>query len=141
DPRRHVWKCPGRGPSSSTREGVARQRNVDRLGGWRRGHRSRRNPEPEGVLMSPRILLRSIVIVLVLGDPPGSMAQRPRLEFTRMVAHWDAYSDPGYLPFIDEAKPEVVQVGFYGGHFWSLAHTSFGDGYPAHFPVRGLAEC
>ena len=58
-----------------------------------------------------------------------------------MVAHWAEYSDPGYLPFIDEAKPEVVQVGFYGGHFWSLAHTAFGDGYPAHFPVRGLAEC
>lgn len=91
--------------------------------------------------MSPRVLLRSVVIALVLGCPSVSSAQRPRLEFTRMVAHWDGYSDPGYLTFIDEAKPEVVQVGFYGGHFWSLAHTPFGNGYPAHFPVRGLAEC
>ena len=64
-----------------------------------------------------------------------------RFEFTRMVAHWADYADPGYLPFIEEAKPEVVQVGFYGAHFWSLADTPFGSGYPAHFPVRGHVEC
>ena len=65
----------------------------------------------------------------------------PRLEFTRMVAHWADYADPGYLPFIEEAQPEVAQFGFYGAHFWSLAHTPFGKGYPAHFPVQGLTEC
>jgi hypothetical protein len=71
-----------------------------------------------------------------------SMADEPRrLEFTRMVAHWSDYADPDYLAFIDEAQPEVVQVGFYGGHFWSLAHTPQFKGYPAHFPVQGLAEC
>jgi hypothetical protein len=64
-----------------------------------------------------------------------------RLEFTRMIAHWSDYADPGYLPFVDDAKPEVVQVGFYGAHFWSLAHTAFGSGYPAHLPVRGHREC
>jgi hypothetical protein len=58
-----------------------------------------------------------------------------------MVAHWAEYSDPGYLSFIEGAKPEIVQVGFYGAHFRSLAYTPFGIGYPAHFPVRGLAEC
>jgi hypothetical protein len=63
------------------------------------------------------------------------------LEFTRMLAHWAEYSDPGYLPFVDEVKPEIVQVGFYGAHFWSLADTPFGGGYPAHFPVRGHREC
>lgn len=64
-----------------------------------------------------------------------------RLEFTRMVAHWAEYSDPGYIPFIEEAKPEIAQVGFYGGHFWSLAATPYGSGYPAHLPVRGHQEC
>src|SRR5262245_49464845 len=64
-----------------------------------------------------------------------------RLEFTRLVAHWDAYSDPGYLPFIEAAQPEIAQVGFYGAHFWSLAHTPQFSGYPAHFPKQGLAEC
>jgi hypothetical protein len=58
-----------------------------------------------------------------------------------MVAHWADYADPGYLPFIEEAKPEVVQVGFYGAHFWSLVDTPFGGGYPAHLPVRGHGEC
>jgi hypothetical protein len=64
-----------------------------------------------------------------------------RFEFTRMVAHWADYADPGYLSFIEEAKPEIAQVGFYGGHFWSLADTPFGSGYPAHLPVRGHREC
>ena len=64
-----------------------------------------------------------------------------RFEFTRMVAHWAGYSDPGYLSFIEDARPEVVQVGFYGAHFWGLAHTPQFKGYPAHFPIRGLKEC
>lgn len=64
-----------------------------------------------------------------------------RLEFTRLVAHWSDYSDPKYLPFIEEAKPQIAQVGFYGAHFWSLADTPFGKGYPAHLPVQGHREC
>jgi hypothetical protein len=73
---------------------------------------------------------------------PAHWAQAAeRLEFTRMVAHWDAYSDPAYLAFIEEAKPELVQVGFYGAHFWSLADTPYGKGYPAHLPVQGHREC
>jgi len=58
-----------------------------------------------------------------------------------MIAHWDGYGDPDYLKFVEEARPEVAQVGFYGGHFWSLAQTPQFAGYPAHFPVRGLTEC
>ncbi len=65
----------------------------------------------------------------------------PRVEFTRMVAHWSQYGDDDYLEFIDEVQPELVQLGFYGGHFWSLAHTPQFGGYPAHFPVQGIPEC
>src|SRR5687767_7103695 len=76
---------------------------------------------------------------------PNESANLPtasqRFEFTRLIAHWSGYADPGYLPFVDEVKPEVVQVGFYGAHFWSLADTRFGSGYPAHLPVRGHREC
>jgi hypothetical protein len=57
-----------------------------------------------------------------------------------MVAHWTDYADPGYLPFIEDAKVELAQVGFYGAHFWSLAHTPYGKGYPANFPFAGLGE-
>jgi hypothetical protein len=48
--------------------------------------------------------------------------QPKRLEFTRLVAHWEDYVRPGYLEFIEEAQPEIVQVGFYGADFFSLAH-------------------
>ncbi|HBO52099.1 MAG TPA: hypothetical protein DD471_08965, partial [Planctomycetes bacterium] len=61
--------------------------------------------------------------------------------FTRLVAHWDEYSSEGYLKFLDEVKPEVAQVGFWGAHFWSLSATPHGKGYPAHFPVQGHKEC
>jgi hypothetical protein len=63
-----------------------------------------------------------------------------RLEFTRVVAHWAEYGNPDYLKFIEEAQPDIAQVGFYGAHFWSLAHTAQYNGYPANFPVRGLNE-
>ncbi len=69
------------------------------------------------------------------------VAEEEPFEFTRMVAHWAAYGDPDYLKFIEEAEPEVAQIGFYGAHFWSLVHTPQFGGYPAHFPVRGLKEC
>lgn len=82
------------------------------------------------------LLLASVVAPPLLADPP-----EPRAEFTRMIAHWDAYGDDDYLAFVAEARPEVCQLGFYGGHFYSLVHTPEYKGYPAHFPVRGVAEC
>ncbi|MHC5539140.1 hypothetical protein ACYOEI_13055, partial [Singulisphaera rosea] len=81
------------------------------------------------------------VFLWLLGVVAGAgAAEPPRVEFTTMVAHWAEYGDPAYLKFIQEARPEVAQVGFYGAHFWSLGHTPQYNGYPAHFPVRGLNE-
>jgi hypothetical protein len=62
-----------------------------------------------------------IVLMLAAGctRPP---APPQRLEFTRLVAHWQDYVQPGYLEFIDAIQPEIVQVGFYGADFFSLAH-------------------
>lgn len=68
-------------------------------------------------------------------------ARAEDFQFTRMVAHWAEYNDPQYVPFLLEAEPEVVQLGFYGGHFWSLAHTSSYNGYPSHLPLQGHKEC
>jgi hypothetical protein len=68
----------------------------------------------------------------------GSGEEPARFEFTRMIAHWDSYGTPDYIDFVRDAQPELVQVGFYGAHFWSLGHTAQFDGYPCHFPVRGL---
>jgi len=64
-----------------------------------------------------------------------------RHEFTRLIAHWAEYADADYLDFVRDAKPEICQIGFYGGHFYSLVHTPDYKGYPAHFPVQGIDAC
>ena len=58
------------------------------------------------------------------GTPPpdNSRSDPQRLEFTRMIVHWTRYVEPGYLDFVQEAEPEIAQVGFYGADFWSIAH-------------------
>lgn len=104
-----------------------------------------RGQAPERRLSSPpgvglrRAFLCLAAALAVLAAPPGLADQR--LEFTRLIAHWDGYGSPEYLSFVAEVRPEIAQVGFYGAHFWSLAHTPQYAGYPAHFPVRGLEEC
>src|SRR6266545_2347792 len=85
-----------------------------------------------------------VVAMLVRGTMLAAEPKEPtpkRAEFTRLIAHWAEYADDDYLTFVEDAKPDVCQIGFYGGHFYSLAHTPQYKGYPAHFPVRGLAEC
>jgi hypothetical protein len=53
--------------------------------------------------------------------PPSEL--HPPLEFSRMLVHWRQYVDPGYLAFVDEVQPELVQVGFYGVDFWTFSHV------------------
>ena len=73
-------------------------------------------------------MARWLIVLPLLTTSLARADEPPRFEFTRMVAHWDRYGDPEYLKFIREAQPEVVQVGFYGAHFWSLGHTAQFDG-------------
>ncbi|MBA4188858.1 MAG: hypothetical protein C0467_12745 [Planctomycetaceae bacterium] len=82
------------------------------------------------------LAVATLTAVALSADPPKTH----RVEFNRLIAHWDAYGDDDYLKFVEEARPEVCQLGFYGGHFYSLVHTPEYKGYPAHFPVKGLAE-
>jgi hypothetical protein len=84
----------------------------------------------------PRLLLACALTIL----PLSARAAEP-FWFNTLVAHWTDYGTPEYLDFIGEAKPQVAQVGFYGVTFYSVAHTKFGKGYPAHFPVEGTKEC
>lgn len=86
-------------------------------------------------------LLLLLSPVIAVSAEPAKQPAAPRAEFTRLIAHWAEYADPDYLDFVKDARPEVCQIGFYGGHFWSLAHTPQYKGYPAHFPVQGLNEC
>jgi hypothetical protein len=93
------------------------------------------------IFRSASFLLLTISACLYANADSAQAIEAPRVLFTRMIAHWDAYGDPDYLKFVDEARPELAQVGFYGGHYWSLSHTAQFAGYPSHFPVRGLTEC
>jgi hypothetical protein len=92
-------------------------------------------------LMARLLLVFSFLAQLFFGlVTRGEAAEPSRFEFTRLVAHWAEYGDPLYLKFIQDAQPDVAQVGFYGAHFWSLGHTPQYNAYPTHFPVRGLNE-
>ncbi len=93
--------------------------------------------------MSKNVLFLLGMFVLIAQSPHASAQgnKAPFAEFTRMIAHWAEYADPDYLKFVEDARPEVCQIGFYGGHFYSLVHTPQYKGYPAHFPVQGLTEC
>jgi hypothetical protein len=67
-------------------------------------------------------------LLLVSCRQPEQVSTSPRVQFTatefsRLLVHWRQYIDPGYLAFVDEVKPEVVQVGFYGADFWALTHV------------------
>lgn len=98
------------------------------------------------LIRSARPLLLAVLLCACCYDADASARaadERPpgRFEFTRLIAHWAEYADDDYLKFVEDARPEVCQVGFYGGHFYSLAHTPQYSGYPAHLPVQGIAEC
>jgi hypothetical protein len=87
-------------------------------------------------------MFRSLLAVaLVLLWTSGLIAQEaPRVEFTRLIAHWHQYDHADYLPFVEESQPQIVQLGEYGAHFYSLVHTPVYKGYPHHFPVQGIEE-
>jgi lysophospholipase L1-like esterase len=96
------------------------------------------HPNPTG----HRLIADAMTPIVLAALKPDKAQDRPRrLEFLTMVAHWSEYGRPDYFDFIAEAKPELVQLGFYGAHFWSLVDTPQYKGYPAHFPVQGHAAC
>jgi hypothetical protein len=87
------------------------------------------------------LVLSRFTSVANAADPPaGQGGHSDRREFATLVAHWAKYADADYIPFLEAAQPDVAQVGFYGAHYWSLAGTPHGKGYPAHFPLVGLDE-
>lgn len=90
-----------------------------------------------------KMIIRLLLIQLCsLLSQSSVLAQSPeRFEFTRMIAHWARYADDDYLKFVEEARPELCQIGFHGGHFYALVHTPQFKGYPAHFPLQGIKEC
>ena len=86
-----------------------------------------------------RMLLTSLVS-LVLNGTLGTFAQaeepasdqRPRTLFvTRSLTH------PELMPYIRQAKPEIVQIGNYGAMFHGYANHEKSVGWPMQLPVAG----
>jgi hypothetical protein len=59
----------------------------------------------------------SLACAVLLSTSAHAEAPR-RVEFTRLIDHLVGYNDPGYLKFIEDVKPEIVQVGWYGAHLY-----------------------
>ena len=65
---------------------------------------------------------------------------RPPVYFNRYVALLAMAGEPEFIDFLAEARPQVVQMGFYGPQVYGLAETEGGAGYPMRLPVRGIRE-
>src|SRR3954452_7646224 len=64
-------------------------------------------------------MIQSFLLTSAFLLTAAAPAEPPRrVEFTRLVDHLVGYEDPGYLKFIEDVKPEVVQVGWYGAHLY-----------------------
>ena len=84
-----------------------------------------------------------LCMLLLLGWPLVALAQTPepagaepwRTFFvTRSLAH------ERLLPFLQEARPDVVQIGNYGAMFHGYADHPKSTGWPMQLPVSGEAE-
>jgi hypothetical protein len=60
--------------------------------------------------------------------------------FNRYVALLAMAGEPEFIDFLAGARPQVVQMGFYGPQVYGLAETEEGGGYPMRLPVRGIRE-
>ena len=60
--------------------------------------------------------------------------------FNRYVALLAMVGDPEFVDFLAEARPQVVQMGFYGPQLYALGDTDLGSGYPMRLPVRGIDQ-
>lgn len=77
-----------------------------------------------------------------LWSAPRTHPDLPRGDFdirTFFVA-WGDTTKPQFYRFLDEVKPELVQVGFYGPMFHGYADNPASTGYMMRLPVPGQRE-
>ncbi len=60
--------------------------------------------------------------------------------FRTFLVTWTDNGSPEMIEFLRDAKPEIVQVGFYGPMFHSYAYHAKSTGYPMQLPVAGERE-
>ncbi len=60
--------------------------------------------------------------------------------FRTFFVTWTDNGSPEMFEFLEEARPEIVQVGFYGPMFHGYAYHEKSKGYPMRLPVTGERE-
>jgi len=61
----------------------------------------------------------------------------PKFGFKTFFCTWGGTDSPEFKRFLTAARPEIVQVGFYGPMFHGYADNSKSTGYPMQLPVSG----
>jgi len=64
----------------------------------------------------------------------------PDFHFNTFLVSWGGTTSPEFRSFIEAARPEIVQVGFYGPLFHGYADNPKSTGYPMQLPVAGQRE-
>ncbi len=62
---------------------------------------------------------------------------QPGFGFKTFFCTWGGTDSPEFKKFLTVARPEVVQVGFYGPMFHGYADNPLSTGYPMQIPVSG----
>ena len=65
---------------------------------------------------------------------------KPDFHFNTFLVSWGGTTSPEFGKFLDAARPEIVQVGFYGPLFHGFADQPKSTGYPMQLPVSGQRE-
>ena len=64
----------------------------------------------------------------------------PAFGFRSFYVTWGGTTQPAFEQFLREARPEIVQCGFYGPMFHGYADDPRSTGYPMRLPVAGQRE-
>lgn len=61
--------------------------------------------------------------------------------FRTFYVTWGATEKPEFSRYLEEARPDVVQAGWYGPMFFGYVGLKPSTGYPMQLPVSGLEAC
>jgi len=83
------------------------------------------------------MFLLSVLSGVSLATGPWDDLPNGGLPFRTFFVTWTKNGTPEMFDYLKRAKPEVVQVGFYGPMFHGYAHHPKSTGYPMQLPVHG----
>lgn len=78
--------------------------------------------------------------VTIAQGPPHDDLPDPSFDFNTFFVTWVGVDNPKLVEYVKQAKPEIVQVGFYGPMFHGYADYPESKGYPMRLPAVGQHE-